>query len=267
MFPQILNHSLSKSLKRVIKCYSAESAAALLLQGRGVWTGCNYWLQVFSVVRDLLTIINCWQQFRQLYKDRWAERTLQGPKGEGSLRAMDLPGPIAKIPQILPKMPPVVRAFSKGEVRGNCMFLVHWVLSLCVPQLAQTREALHWEVESLFSVTESHSNRTDSDNPWSKIVTKWTPGCWGQEHRHFQCLRSEGPFKALPCSVTRSLPHVVSIHCTPFTPLLSHCLHQPSPKHTGYSVLPFNCLKLTVSILNAELRLIVKLQVIHDTGI
>lgn len=144
MFPQILNHSLSKSLKGVIKCYSAESAAALLLQGRGVWTGCNYCLQVFSVGRDLLAIINCWQHFRQLYKDRWAERTLQGPKVEESLRAMDLPSPTAKTPQILPEISPIVSvksAFSKGTVARNCMFLVLWVLPV-LPSWPQSREAL-----------------------------------------------------------------------------------------------------------------------------
>jgi len=93
MFSQILNHSLPKSLKGVIKCYSAESAAALLPQGRGMWTGCNCWLQVLSVVRDLLAIINWWQQFRQLYKDVWAERTLQVPEVKESQHQSNGPAP------------------------------------------------------------------------------------------------------------------------------------------------------------------------------
>lgn len=80
MFSQILDHSLPKSLKGVIKCYSAESAAALLLQGTGVWTGCNYWLQVFSVVRDLLAIINWWQQFRWWYKRHMSQKDIAGSK-------------------------------------------------------------------------------------------------------------------------------------------------------------------------------------------
>lgn len=84
MFSQIHDHSLPKSLKGVVKHYLAESAAALLLQGRGVRTGCNYWLQVFLVVRDLLAIINWWRQFRQLYNNIWAESTLQIPKVEES---------------------------------------------------------------------------------------------------------------------------------------------------------------------------------------
>lgn len=214
MFSQILNHSLSKSLKGLIKCYSAESAAALLLQGRGVWTGCNYCLQVFSVVRDLLAIINWWQQFRQLYKDRWDERTLQGPKVEESQHHSEQWTYVVQ----LQKYPKFSQRYHQ-MFESNLPFLkerwqeLHGPVSLssqsvCSPAGPRAGRLFTEKWSPLFSVTLKQS-RLKFLEP--KIVTHWTPGFRGRvQALNFQCLKSEGPFKPLPCSVTRSLPQLLS---------------------------------------------------------
>lgn len=106
-----------------------------------------------------------------------------------SVRAQDLPGPVAKIPQILPKTPPdvwVKSAFSKGKVTRNCMFLVCWVL-ICVLPAGPRAGGLFTENWSLLS--QGHRVTLKQDRlrqvPWSQNCHHWTPGFWGQEHRHW----------------------------------------------------------------------------------
>lgn len=134
-----------------------------------------------------------------------------------SVRAQDLPGPVAKIPQILPKTPPdvwVKSAFSKGKVTRNCMFLVCWVL-ICVLPAGPRAGGLFTENWSLlFRVTGSHSNRTDSDKSLDPKIVTIEPLASEDKSTGTECSMSE-KWRTLQASALQCYKVITRASCYP----------------------------------------------------
>lgn len=143
------------------------------------------------------------------------------------------------------------------------------------PSWPQTRESLYWEVDSH---AQCHRDALKQNR------LRQVSWCWASQYCHpfnhwllrpigqalnFHSLKNVGPFKPLHWSVTGALPQLIAIHYTSFIPFLPHWFYQSfflNRQNTLLSHLT-DLNFLTLSILKVALRLIVQLQVNHDTGV